>query len=137
MDFLLHNFCDCQHFDLKMIQPTVFGDKVKEKEKWFTVAERLNVYTSRAGSKNEFETSLVIPPLAPTDQENSNIFRVRYYVSVTWRAGVLHKDSEITMPILIGTYPYVKGNATKSCDDDCSSSVPYPKDGEKHETISN
>lgn len=47
---------------------------------------------------------------------------------------MLHKDGEITMPILIGTYPYVKRNATKSCDDDGSSSVPYPKEGETHET---
>lgn len=48
---------------------------------------------------------------------------------------MLHKDHEIRMPILIGTYPYVKRNATKSCVDDfSSSSVPYPKDGETHNT---
>lgn len=73
-----------QKFELKCETTTLLGNiSFYEKDKFYTVAENAHVGVSEAGTQNEFEASLEVPPIPPTEREYSKVYKLSYFFAVS------------------------------------------------------
>ncbi|XP_034116067.2 arrestin domain-containing protein 3 [Drosophila albomicans] len=76
----------------------------KYKEHTNTLATEFQAERVLRLSKREINATLVIPPVPPTSR-TSRIINVSYSILMAIKTGDCHTDSEIEMPIIIGTIP--------------------------------
>ncbi|KAL7729097.1 hypothetical protein ACLKA6_019919 [Drosophila palustris] len=69
-----------------------------------TLSSEFQAEQVRRLSKRLLNASLVIPPVPPSSRHN-RIINVSYMINMAIKTGGCHTDSEIEMPIIIGTIP--------------------------------
>ncbi|XP_037947357.1 arrestin domain-containing protein 3 [Teleopsis dalmanni] len=98
---------DLDGIELQLKQVYTFiahSPRYKTREHTNTLTEDTQANRCLRFSKRVIEGSLVIPPVPPT-MTDGGIISVRYYFEMFIKTGDCHTDSEVRLPIIIGTVP--------------------------------
>jgi len=98
----------------------------KQKEEIFLVSGLERIGHVHQKSTESFRAALLIPPTSPSDFDVSNICKVRYVLRVTGKVPGCHKDAEVELPIVIGTYPFLDDQSKQGYYPEQSGSYNFP-----------